>query len=395
MKERCAVQTGIYTFPRMERVIYGQPAAETLAAEVERIGASRVFLLASRSLTCATSAVADVREALGRKCVAVYDRMPAHTPRDAVVEAAAVARDADSDLVVTFGGGSLTDAGKIIRICLRHDVRDVSGLEPFRLVTNADGSQHTPRYEGPDVQQISIPTTLSGGEFSAGASCTDTRNSVKHAWSHPQLMARIVILDPAPTIHTPEALWLSTGIRAVDHCVEGICSVRSNMFCDAAFLHALRLLKRALPRVISDPDDLQARLDCQCGAWLSMVGVSAGVPMGASHAIGHVLGGTCDVPHGFTSCVMLPAVLRWNAGVNGSRQELVSEALGQPGKAAADVVDAMITDLGLPRSLSAVGVRREDFDRIARGAMHDRWTHTNPRKIDSPAQVLELLSAAA
>jgi maleylacetate reductase len=117
--------------------------------------------------------------------------------------------------------------------------------------------------------------------------------------------------------------------------------------------------------------------------------------MGASHAIGHVLGGTCDVPHGYTTCVMLPNVLRYNVGVNGSRQAIVAEALGRPGEEAAEVVGALISALGLPRTLRDVGVGPERFREIAEHSMHDRWIHTNPRPITGPEDVLAILQMAA
>jgi maleylacetate reductase len=149
-----------------------------------------------------------------------------------------------------------------------------------------------------------------------------------------------------------------------------------------------------LPGVHRDPADLAARLDCQVGAWLSIVGSQNGVPKGASHGIGHVLGGTAGVPHGYTSCVMLPHVLRFNATVNAERQAWVSEALGRSGVAAADAVAELVSGLGLPGRLRDVGVRREQFDTIARESMHDHWVHTNPRRIDGPAAVRELLERA-
>ena len=121
------------------------------------------------------------------------------------------------------------------------------------------------------------------------------------------------MLDPRASVHTPEWLFLSTGIRAVDHAVEDICSVNGQPISEGASYHALRLLGKGLPAVKADPADLDARLDCQIGAWMSMVGSQTGVSKGASHGIGHVLGGTAGVPHGYTSCVMLPHVLRFNA----------------------------------------------------------------------------------
>jgi alcohol dehydrogenase class IV len=156
----------------------------------------------------------------------------------------------------------------------------------------------------------------------------------------------------------------------------------------------LTLLGRGLLGVKADPLDLDARLECQLGAWMSMIGSQTGVPKGASHGIGHVLGGTADVPHGYTSCVMLPHVLRFNHAVNPERQALVSAALGRPGDPAADVVSGLIAALALPQRLRDVDVRPDQLDRIAELSMHDRWIHTNPRKIDGPPVVRELLDAA-
>ena len=221
------------------------------------------------------------------------------------------------------------------------------------------------------------------------------RIKAKQGYNHPDLIPRTVILDPAVSVHTPEWLWLSTGIRAVDHAVESICSVRPNAYVDGTSMQALRLLKRGLEGVKADPSDLDARLDCQMGAWASMTHGMARVPTGASHGIGHVLGGTCDVPHGYTSFVMLPFVMQWNSSLNADRQKLVAEALGYPGEPAADVLDAFISDLGLPRSLHDVGISRDQFQLIAEGSMHDPGVRTNPRPISGPDDILEILELAA
>jgi maleylacetate reductase len=216
----------------------------------------------------------------------------------------------------------------------------------------------------------------------------------KQSYAHPLMMPRTVILDPAATIHTPHWLFLSTGIRAVDHAVEDICSINSQPFSDGTSLHALRLLARGLAAAKADPDNLEARLDCQLGAWMSITGSQNDVQKGASHGIGHVLGGTAHVPHGYTSCIMLPHVLRFNEPVNAARQAWVSEALGRPGAPASEAVAGLIAGLGLPGRLRDVGVRQDQLDQIAEESMHDRWIHTNPRKIDGPATIRALLDAA-
>jgi maleylacetate reductase len=388
------MQSGVYRFPPMDSVIYGRPFAEAVKEQVEQSGATAVFLLASGTLARETGLVGQLRDALGNRLAGVYARIGAHTPRTDVVDAANAARAAGADLLLTLGGGSVTDAAKMVAFCLGNDVTDPARLDDFRARVSADGNSVRPDAKPPSVRTVTIPTTLSAGEYTASAGCTDTARNVKESFGHPLMMPKNVILDPRATLHTPEWLFLSTGIRAVDHAVEDICSPQCQPISEGASYHALKLLGRGLLGAKADPLDLEARLDCQLGAWMSMVGSQTGVPKGASHGIGHVLGGTAHVPHGYTSCVMLPHVLRFNHPVNAERQALVSAALGRPGDLAAEVVSGLIAALGLPQRLRDVDVQPEQLDRIAELSMHDRWIHTNPRKIDGPPVVRELLDAA-
>jgi maleylacetate reductase len=388
-------KAGRVAFGAMEAVVFGRPAAEAVGEEVSRLRAERVFVIASGTLNRSTDEIAKVRQTLGARFAGIFDRMPPHTPRSAVIAAAAAAREAGADLLVTIGGGSVTDGGKAVQLCLANDIRTAEALDAFRPVSGPGGILGPPPSKPPSVRQITAPTTLSAGEFSAIAGVTDERRRVKELFRHPLIIPRTVVLDSAITLHTPEWLWLSTGIRAVDHCVEGICSGEANPYADAQALHGLALLTRGLPRVKADPGDLEARLDCQIGAWLSMGPLAVGVPMGASHGIGYVLGALFDVPHGYTSCVMLPAVMRWNKPANAERQALVAAAMGHAGEDAGRVLDAFIAGLGVPRSLAAVKVGRDSFERIAEGAMDTPWVPRNPRPIDGPAQIREILDLAA
>ena len=117
----------------------------------------------------------------------------------------------------------------------------------------------------PRVRQICVPTTLSGGEFNARAGVTEPRLRLKQAYIHPGIIPLAVVFDPAITVHTPEWLWLSTGIRAVDHVVETYCSIDGNAYTDSTALQALRLLGRGLAAVKHDPADLAALIS----AWRS------------------------------------------------------------------------------------------------------------------------------
>lgn len=376
--------SGRVVFTDMEEVHYGRPAAQSVAELVKARGAERVFLMVSGTLNRETDEVEKVRLALGNKCVGTFDKMPAHSPRSAIIAATAQARAARTDLIVTLGGGSITDGAKAVQLCLANDITSVEEMDKIRATD----------VRPPTVRQISIPTTLSAGEFSGISGVTNEATRVKELFRHPLTIPQAVILDPEVTRHTPMWLFLSTGIRAVDHCVEGVCSNESTEFTNASGLHGLSLLARGLPRVKADPTDMKARLDCQIGSWLSMGGLAAGVPMGASHGIGYVLGAVFDVPHGHTSCIMLPSVMRWNKSANADSQALIANAMGQPGKDAGDVLDAFIRGLGMPRNLSEVKVGKEHFDRIAQQAMGTPWIPRNPRPIPTPAEVKEILELA-
>jgi maleylacetate reductase len=387
-------QAGVYRYPHMDQVVFGRPCADVVAEEATRLGVSRVFVIASGTLNRTTDVVKTLVAKLGNRHAGTWDRIAAHTPRTDCVDAANAARAAGADLIVTVGGGSVTDAGKLVQLCLANDVTAPEQLDDYKRVTNATPPSRK-AVQAPVVRQVAVPTTLSAGEFNAGAGCTDMATKKKESYVHPLHVPRAVVLDPAATVHTPLWLFLSSGIRAVDHAAEDLCSPLCNAYSEAADIHALKLLSRGLRGVKADPDDLKARLDCLTGMWLSVVGSQSGVDKGASHAIGHILGGTAGVPHGYTSCVMLPFVMRWNHSVNADRQAVISEALGRPGIAAGDALHELIAGLGLPRSLHEVGVGEDQFDLLAENTMLDRWTYTNPRKINGPDDIKEILRMAA
>ena len=377
-----------------ERVTVGQPAAQAIVEEATSRQCQRVFLLVGSSLRRHTDEIARIEQALGSRHAATWDGVRPHAPRQDVLAGAAAARAAGADMIATVGGGSVTDAGKIVALCLKHNITTHEQFDDYRIRVDESGTLIAPVYDAPDVRVICVPTTLSGGEFNPLSGATDERIKQKQGYSQRLMVPVCVVLDPAITVHTPEWLWLSTGVRAVDHATETLASMQSNDFCDGVADSALRLLAEGLPRVKTNPGDLDARLKCQVGAWQSMMPIIAGVPMGASHAIGHVLGGTCDVPHGHTSCVMSPYVQAWNADVIGERQRRISACLGDANTAASMLLDRLIRRLGMPRSLKEVGVSEDQLPLIARYTLEDIWGRTNPREIRNEDDVMAILRTA-
>jgi maleylacetate reductase len=381
-----------YRYSALERVVLGKPAAEAVVAEVERLGRRRVFVVTTRSV--ATSApFGAILDALGDRCAGVYAEVSAHGPRECVIAGAAAARAVEPDLLLAIGGGSAIDATKVMLLCLRLGLTRADQLDNHRGFSTSDPSVR-PKDEALWLRLVAVPTTLSAAEFTWFGGAYDSARRVKAPYGFPLMVPQAIILDPAATLPTPLPLFLSTGMKAVDHAAERLASLVAEPLTEALSMQALRLLSGALPRVRNDPSDLQARLDCQTGMAIAMAGPGAGVGVGASHAIGHVLGGHCGVPHGETSCVLLPAVMHWNRPANGHRQTLISEALGKPELEAGAALAALVAELGLPQRLRDVGVRREDFPAIAEKVLEDFAIRANPRPVAAPEQILEILELA-
>ncbi len=387
------MQSGVYEFLAQDRVIYGRPAADAVVETAGRLGKNRLLIVASKTLSRRTDVVPRIREALGDRCIGVFDECVEHVPRASVLTLAEVVRQQQPDLIVTVGGGTPMDTVKVMLVCVAEGITDEAGFDAVRIRVDEAGNRVVPAVKDPPLRQIIVPTTLSGAEFSQLGGATDPVRKVKDLYTGRFIGGQVVILDPAVTVHTPDWLWASTGIRAVDHAVETVCSRGPQPFTDATCLHALRMLSRSLRTNQADPSDLEARLETQLGVWLASTGLGR-VEWGASHGIGHQLGAVAGVPHGHTSCVMLPNVLRWNRAVNADRQALVAEALGRTDGDAAQAVADLVRDLGQPATLRDVGVQRGHFDAIARGAMQNMMVRSNPRPVTGEADIHEILELA-
>lgn len=382
---------GQFSATPLEKVIFGEPAEQALACEASRLGAGRIFVVLSKSMAAATGMENRLRAALGDRLAVLFDEMPAHSPRSGVLAGAAAARAAGADLIVAIGGGSQIDGAKAIQLCLTEGIDSEEQLVPY----SRSASQPVPlkKAGATVIRQIAVPTTLSGAEFGSTAGVVDPKSHQKEAYDSPDLVPVSVILDAELSLATPIDLWLSTAVRSIDHAAEGLCSAETYPYLDAQFMAAARLLAESLRRTRQAPDDLTARLTSMQAVWTVSAGIGR-VHNGASHGIGYILG-ALGVPHGHTSCVLLPAVLKWNESINADRQALISDALGRPDMSASEAVRELIVDLGQPARLSDVGIGEEAFARIAEFAVNHPVVKTNPRPVMSTADVIEILRLAA
>ncbi|HVY88489.1 MAG TPA: iron-containing alcohol dehydrogenase [Hyphomonadaceae bacterium] len=384
---------GQHRFPRQDAVVYGREAAEAVIDLARRYGAKRLMVMTTRSLGGPEGPAVKLAEDLGILNAGLFDQIASHSPRADVIAGAAAAREANADMLVAFGGGSVIDATKLMQLCLWGGFTRTDQLGPYRL--GKGEGRKDPASIPSGIRMIAVPTTLSAAEFTPIAGVTDGEKKVKEAFTHPDMAPKAVVLDPAVTVDTPAKLWFSTGIKAVDHAVEQLCNLERAPMGDLVAAEGLRLLARGLRACKRDPSNLEARAQCQHGMWMAISGSASGRGMGASHAIGHTLGGSYGVPHGVTSCITLHAVLEWNKAYGADRQLLVSRLMGKRRLPASVAVRDLVVYLGLPWRLSEVLIGRSHFEAIAEHTMHDRSIRTNPRPITKASDIVEILELAA
>lgn len=376
---------GRFQPPSRQIVSYGQPVAEILPQLMKEFWAVQAVFVTNSSLSKDGGIGSSIVAALGDTCVGRVDGIRANSPRSDVIRVTDALRNKGIDAVVALGGGSVVEAVKASRICLTNNVGDPDDMDRLKRATTA---------ASPRPYFISIPTTLSAAEFTQFAGITNERTGVKDAFHHPDLAPDAVILDPAMTLQTPEHLWLSTGLRALDHAIETWCAAHPQPYADATALHAAGMLSRALPKTKQNAQDLAARTDCQVGAWMSIQGATVGVSHGASHGIGHALSAVTGMTHGVTSCIMLPHVLRYNAVADEARQQALAVAMGEPGRPVADVVSDLVASLCLPSRLRDEGVRKDQLPEIAKAALGNPRVKANIRPIPNEAEMSAILEAA-
>ncbi len=394
---------GRYKNLPMDEVHFGVGSLDGLSDELDKCGVGRAVIITGHSLAEKTDLVDKVAAATRNRCVGVFAETTQHVPRASVIAAANFARDKNADAVISFGGGTPNDTAKAVLICLAQGITDTAALDTYRIKFEYPDKVEIPALTTNPLPMFAIPTTLSAGEFTYFVGITDEARKVKDLYMDPRITARAVFLDPALTTETPERLWLGTGMRAVDHCIEAMCSATAQPFTDALAYRALNMLTRYLRESKTDPGDMVARGQCMTAAWMSVCGL-ANVTLGLCHGIGHQLGARCNVPHGETSAVMMPTVMAFNRPAVAAQQAWVAESMGvdvggmseeEAAIAAGDEVLKLVRDdMGLPWRLRDVGVTEDDFDGIARDALEDIIVASNPRQVQSKDDVIALLRQA-
>jgi maleylacetate reductase len=385
------MESGSLALLRQPIVHYSARLRDTLARIATDRNSQRVLPIVTGSLR-RHPMVEEAMTTLGSRMLPIFSDLKPHTPFDVVVALTARIGRERPDLIAVIGGGSAMDAAKISSLATAGAAADAKALLALRAVPGTQGEM-TPSPVSRAIPIVAVPTTLSAAEFGMIGGATDTTTGIKHIFKSDTLAPDIVVFDPRLTVATPSDLWLSTGVRSLDHGIETVLSLDASPYTDALALRGLTLLSDGLRRSAARPEDVAARHSCQLGVWLAACGIGR-IRYGASHGLGHQLGAAAGVPHGLTSCVLLPAVLAFNEPVSPERQNWIAEACGGLGRPASEVVRELIASLGLPTRLSQLGVDAAILPRVAESALGNAFVKANPRPVASVNDAMEILRAA-
>jgi maleylacetate reductase len=357
-----------------QQIVFGSGSLDRLSELVRGIGGRKALLVTTEG-RLASADGERVVAGLGRALASTFAEVESHVPVPLVQQAVLQSRRDAVDLVVSFGGGSCADLGKAVCYFLEQE----AGMP---------GASHLDR---PLVPHLSIPTTYSGAELTPFFGMTDPATRQKQGAGGPTSAPVVAVYDPLLTVSTPPRVSAETGMNALAHCVEAAWSPFRTPEAEAIALAGAAAIGQALPAVVADPADLDARTAMLAGACLAgRCLLNAG--MGVHHGLSQLVGGRTGIPHGLANAILLSHAVRFNGEVAAEAVGRIGAALGDPDDAAG-AVDRLRAGLGLPGRLSEVGVDAADLDAVARLSQSNHNVARNPRPV-SEADALGILQAA-
>ncbi|OGA12397.1 MAG: hypothetical protein A3G25_05075 [Betaproteobacteria bacterium RIFCSPLOWO2_12_FULL_63_13] len=379
-----------------KRVCFGPGSVAQLPRLMDDLGARRAMVACGKSVAGGEMLI-KVRAALGEKLVGVFTEIPAHTPYECVKKATARFRSLGADAVISVGGGSAIDCGKGIALLFA-----TGGVfEPYLIDFSGKGMERTPM-PSPGLIHIAVPTTAgSASEVMPTAAIRDPAAGRKILFWDERMVPDATVLDPEMAVYAAPHLSAATGMTAMARAIECLYSAHRQPFSTGLALHSARLLRRALPRSIDIPGDLAARADCQMAASMSGT-ASINAMVSVVHAVGHIVGGRYGLQHGVSHSILLAPAMRLMLPAIGEDQFTALEAMGgipdggsadAAGRRAADLLQAMVEALPLPRRLRELGIAEADLPAIAEATMHDYMMANVPRPTTA-AEVERLLREA-
>jgi alcohol dehydrogenase class IV len=379
-----------FSFPT--RTLYGAGALAELPSALAKLGVRRPLVVTDGGLV-KTDAFAQLAAVLGAgnqgKTWFVFDGVHPNPVEEDVRQAAAALRDSQCDGVIAIGGGSPLDAGKAARLLARRPGYDLS-----KFYDESDWSGLLPL--------VAIPTTAgTGSEVGRSSVITLDATHRKAVLFNPEMLAKLVILDPALTAGLPPHLTAATGADALTHCIESFTCPSFHPMCDGIALEGARLIFDALPKAYRDGKDLEARGHMLVAA--AMGAVAFQKDLGVVHSLAHPLSSICGMHHGLANALCLVASMRLCSARRPGLYRRVGQAAGlevirlsdaEADRVTITFVESFLTGLGLNKKLSQFGVKPEHLDALVAQAWEDPCHQTNAVPVtieDLRALYLEVL----
>ncbi len=334
------------------RVVFGAGSLQHLEREIDLLGASRALVLCTPEQVDIATGIA---QRLGSRAAGLFSQAVMHVPVETARAAREQARALGADCAVAIGGGSTIGLGKAIAL-------------------------ETPAREFPI---LAIPTTYAGSEMTSIYGLTEA--GVKKTGKDVRVLPRTVIYDADLTLSLPVGLSVTSGLNAIAHAAEGLYAQDGNPIMSLLAEEGIRALAAALPRIVQEPRNLEARALAQYGAWLCGT-VLGNVGMALHHKLCHTLGGSFNLPHAETHTVVLPHALAYNAAAAPEAMAVLSRVFGRSDPARA--LYELAARLGAPPSLAALGMPESGIERAADLATQNPYWNPRPLEREAIAALL-------
>ena len=356
---------------------FGQGAIQEIVNEIKNRHFKKALVTSTPDLfefKVATK-VTDLLDAAGI-AYEIYDGIKPNPTIENVTAGVEACKAAGADVIVAVGGGSPIDTSKAIATIITNpefaDVRSLEGLAPTK---------------NPCLPIIAVTTTSgTAAEVTINYVITDVEKNRKFVCVDPHDIPIVAIVDPDMSASMPTGLCAATGMDALVHAVEGYITKGAWELTDMLHLKAIEIIGRSLRSAVAG--DYAGREAMSLGQYIAGMGFS-NVGLGIVHSMAHPLSAVYDIPHGKACAMLLTAVLKFNASATGEKYREIARVMGVPNvdamdeatyrQAAIDVIQKLADDVGIPKSLSEAGVKREDIPFLAESAFNDACTPGNPR----------------
>jgi maleylacetate reductase len=371
-----------YRFTGHERVLHNVAASQALPELMEWFGYRRAFVVCSRTLNTRSDVIANLVAALGDRCVGLTDKVGEHSPLSNVLAAARRAAFLEADVIVSVGGGSVMDMCKAMQLCISEQVFERERLLQLQMHMSADGTEMlSGSAAAPRIRQIAIPTTIATSEWTPVSTPVDDQTHLKARFVVPDGAPRGIVYDPALLART-----------RLDHAINTACSLHPHPFASLLAEKAIQLYVENLPR-LRDGSDTEAFANCQLATWYTGMGQMS-VPHGFSHWMVHIVGPLAGVAHSDAACVLMLAQARWLERHAKEQHARMLQLLNRT-ESFADVLEGLLAQLNMPRTLADLGLKDEQIESFIQPALdHPQVTHNNLRPIRTAADIRAVLALA-